>query len=381
MIKGGDPAAFVQHLYVERGCLDLPMTEDILKRWGKGYSVIGDSGVPAIPGGYPDNLSKGKRCLLLTKNRGRFFKPCPGTREYRCCGYQVLNIGMNCPMDCVYCILQAYLNNPWLSFYVNVDDMFAEMDRDLDRDPGSFFRIGTGEFTDSLALDSLTGLSPLLVRYMAGKSNAVLELKSKCVAIDNLEHLDHNQRTVVAWSLNSDEIMHREELRASTLEKRLEAAARCAGWGYHLAFHFDPVIFHTGWEEGYEATIERLFAKVPAEAIVWISLGALRYLPALKGIAGERFPHSSIFYQEFVEGLDGKARYFREHREVMYRHLAGLLMRHADPDTCLYFCMESDHIWRSVFGFIPEEKGGIAAMLDQAIQKKLHSSGKMMPRK
>lgn len=363
----GDPARFVTRLHVAEDCVDLPYTREIVARAGLPVTVIPERQTPNIEGDYPYNLSAGKRHLLLCRNRGAFFKPCPGTREYRCCGYQVLNIGMNCPMDCVYCILQAYLNNPWLSFFVNIEDLFAELDQALDAEPGRLFRIGTGEFTDSLALDSLTRLSPRLVEYMAGRANAVLELKSKSVNIDNLQGLDHRGRTVVAWSLNSPAIMDREEIRTASLEERLAAAARCAQWGYKLAFHFDPIILHEGWQEGYRATIERLFAVVPAEAIVWISLGALRFLPPLKQIAALRFPASRFFYQEFIDGLDGKRRYFRPRRTAMYRFIHDQLRRHANPRTCIYFCMENDTIWREVFGFIPEEQGGLAAMLDRSV--------------
>jgi spore photoproduct lyase len=363
----GDPARFVTHLHVAEDCLDLPYTKEIIHRAQLPVTVVGERGTPQLDGEYPFNLSAGKRHLLLCRNRGTFFKPCPGTREYRCCNYQVLNIGMNCPMDCVYCILQAYLNNPWLSFFVNVDDMFAELDHAFEAEPDRFFRIGTGEFTDSLALDSLTRLSPLLVTYMAKRSNAVLELKSKSVSIDNLEGLDHGGRTLMAWSLNSPPIMAREEIRTASLEERLQAARRCAAWGYKLAFHFDPIILHEGWEEGYRYTIGRLFAEVPAESIAWISMGALRYLPSLKQIAAERFPASRFFYQEFIDGLDGKRRYFRAQRVAMYHLIHDELRKYADPRTCIYFCMENDTIWREVFGFIPEDQGGLPAMLDRSV--------------
>ncbi len=363
----GDPARFVTHLHVAEDCLDLPYTKEIINRAQLPVTVVGERGTPQIDGEYPGNLSAGKRHLLLCRNRGTFFKPCPGTREYRCCNYQVLNIGMNCPMDCVYCILQAYLNNPWLSFFVNIDDLFAELDQALETEPDRFFRIGTGEFTDSLALDSLTRLSPLLVTYMAKRSNAVLELKSKSVSIDNLASLDHGGRTLVAWSLNSPPIMAREEIRTASLDERLQAAKQCAAWGYKLAFHFDPIILHDGWEDGYKYTIGRLFAEVPAESIAWISMGALRYLPSLKQIAAERFPASRFFYQEFIDGLDGKRRYFRTQRVAMYRLIHDELRTYADPRTCIYFCMENDTIWREVFGFAPEDQGGLSAMLDRSV--------------
>ena len=32
--------------------------------------------------------------LEIVKFRGRFIKPCPGTRFYNCCGYQILNLGI-----------------------------------------------------------------------------------------------------------------------------------------------------------------------------------------------------------------------------------------------------------------------------------------------
>ena len=364
-----DPASIIQHVYVENDCRDLPLTATILANLpDREVRIIPPrSGLDLFAAGIsPQSLTSGKKHLFLCKNRGRFLKPCPATREYRCCDYQVLNVGMNCPMDCVYCILQAYLNNPWLSFFVNTDELLTELTGAFAENPQTFRRIGTGEFTDSMALDRVTGLSRILIDFFKNQPNAVLELKSKAVALDNLKHCEHGGRTIMAWSLNSTEIMAKEELRTASLEQRLAAAAQCAAWGYKLAFHFDPLIYHPGWKEGYQETIDRLFAAVPATSIVWISMGALRFLPSLKSIATGRFPRSRFFHEEFVLGLDNKFRYFRPLRTEMYRHMAHHLSRYLDPDTCLYFCMESDEIWQEVFGFTPEEKGGLPAMLDRA---------------
>ncbi len=358
---------------MEESCLALPYTREILERAGDvPVQTVSGAVIPDLAAApFAGALTAGKRQLLLCRNKGRFFKPCPGTREYSCCGYQILNIGMNCPMDCVYCILQAYLNNPWLSFFVNIDDLLAEMTVAFKREPDRMWRIGTGEFTDSMALDHITCLSSILVRFMSDKANAVLELKTKTAAIDNLKNLPHNGRTIVAWSLNSPRIVAREEMRTASLDERLAAAALCASWGYKLAFHFDPIIKHQGWENGYAETVNRLFDTVPRESIVWISMGCLRFLPALKNIAGERFPHSKFFYEEFIEGLDGKSRYFRKKRVALYRRLFDLLNRRAAVDTCIYLCMESEEIWREVFGFSPEERGGLSAMLDQAVSRNM----------
>ncbi len=363
-----DPSRYITHLHIEESCIELPLTKNIVSKSGLSYTVVSDRHEPVgIEGEYPDSLTEGKKHLFLCKNRGIYFKSCPATKEYRCCDYQVLNIGMNCPIDCSYCILQAYLNKPWISCYVNIEKMFDEMDEAFRFEPDNHFRIGTGEFTDSLALDRLTGLSKKLVTYMAGKEKGILELKTKSACIDNLEYLDHQGRTVIAWSLNTPKVMKKEELRGASLEERLLAASTCAKWGYRVAFHFDPIIDHPGWEKGYEETIDRIYNLVPKEAIVWISLGCFRYLPNLKEIGTERFRASRIYYQEFIEGLDGKSRYFRTRRVELYRHIYRLLRKKSSNQTCIYFCMESDEIWQEVMGYIPSEKGGLPAMLDATV--------------
>jgi len=363
-----DPSALIKSIFVAEDCSGSPVAKRIIDRAGNIPVTILEAGrtPPVEEMDFPKNLAAGKKVLFLCRNKGRFLKPCPATREYRCCDYQVLNIGMNCPMDCTYCILQAYMNNPWISFYVNVEDLVTELETFRKENPGQFLRIGTGEFTDSMALDRLTALSAHLIDFIRHSQSMVLELKTKSTAIDHLEHLQHGGRTIIAWSLNSSRINRREELHTASLDMRLRAAARCAEWGYRLAFHFDPIVLHSDWREEYRHTIKRLYETVPADRVAWISMGALRFLPALKGIAHQRFPGSSIFYEEFITGLDNKCRYFRSRRVELYRELLRELQKYSHPETCIYLCMESDEIWREVFGYSPESKGGLRQMLDRA---------------
>ena len=75
-----------------------------------------------------DPVQKGKQILLITTNKGRFIKRCPGTRNYNCCGYMILDIGTFCNMDCSYCILQSYFHPPVLQYFINHREMHAELD-------------------------------------------------------------------------------------------------------------------------------------------------------------------------------------------------------------------------------------------------------------
>jgi spore photoproduct lyase len=329
------------------------------------------AGLPGIPVQWVDQLSEERKietakALEIVKFKGRFVKACPGTRFYNCCGYQILHFGNQCSLGCSYCILQAYFPNPNLRLFANTNEMMHELEEHLRNSPKAVHRIGTGEFTDSLLLDHLTRLSELLVPFFAKQPNAVLELKTKTAQIDLLEKLDPGGRTIVAWSLNPSEVIDREEGTASSLRERLEAASRCQEWGYRLAFHFDPLLAYPQWREGYEEVVDRLFSAVDPDGVAWISLGTLRFMPSLKATIRQNHPLSAILHEEFVPGLDGKLRYFRDLRVEMYKHLKDLLLS-VHKDLCLYLCMESNDVWRETFGFIPAERGGLSAMLDRQL--------------
>lgn len=317
-----------------------------------------------------DNRKADPHVLEVVAFRGRFLKVCPGTRHYTCCGYRILHFGVHCTLGCTYCILQAYLNQPNLTLFGNVDDLFKELDGELKGHPKHLYRIGTGEFTDSLLLDPWTEFSRRVVPFFAEQPNAVLELKTKTNSIHNLADLDHRGHCLVSWSLNAETICRNEESGAATLKERLEAARRCVDWGYRLGFHFDPMIDHPNWRQGYGEVLDRLFCSIDSSRIVWISLGAFRFMPDLKPIIRSRYPRSRVLGGEFIPGLDKKMRYFRDIRVELYRFMVDRIRRH-DPNLCVYLCMEGESIWRRSLGFSPEEQGGLSFMLDQAVRERM----------
>jgi spore photoproduct lyase len=315
-----------------------------------------------------DPIGVGKTHLLLTRFYGRRLKPCPGTSRHICCGYHVINAITNCPMDCSYCVLQGYLNNPFLTLYTNWDDLLQEVDTFLSGDPGSFLRVGTGELSDSLALDSIFPLSQVLVPFFAERNNGVLELKTKSTEVDHLFHLNHQGKTVISWSLNPQKMIEEEEIRTAPLRERIDAAKRCQGAGYPIGFHFDPIIYYEGWEKGYQETVFSLFNKIDPKRVIWISLGGFRYPSQLKAIAKERFPNTKIFFGELFPGKDAKFRYLKEIRVEMYQKMLWWL-REVNPDLFIYLCMESEEVWEKVFGWAPENSHHLNQMFEERVKK------------
>ena len=345
----------IRRILVEQEAWDYPMTRRILARLpGVSVEVIQDRGALNTSG--RDRgvwLSEAKTTLLLAVQKGPFWRSCPGTKDYICCGYQVLQIGLNCPMDCTYCVLQGYINVPAITVFVNVEDLLKELETRWAENSAQVWRLGTGEFGDSLALDGLTGLNELLIPRFAGRGQAILEIKSKWPRLSHLLSLGPNRQVIFAWSLNPPEIIAGEEQFAASLESRLKAAAQAVEAGFRVAFHFDPLIYFPGWEEAYRRPVERLGAAIPSEAIAWISLGGLRLLPPLRQLMLQRFPGSRIAAQEMVLAPDGKLRYFKSLRVEMYARMREWLTQ-ATPGALLYLCMESPRVWQEVFGFTPD---------------------------
>ena len=357
----------IRRIFLEAGAADYEMTRRVLARLpGVPVEVISHREMlKPREGERAAWIPEAKSTLLLAVQKGPFWRPCPGTRDYICCGYQVLQVGLNCPLDCTYCVLQGYLNIPAITVFVNVEDLLAELEGNFAAAAGKVWRLGTGEFGDSLALDDLVGLNARLIPFFAGRPRAVLEIKTKSHRVEPLLAFGPNPQVIFSWSLNPPEIVRSEEQGAPSLTARLHAAAQAAAAGFRLGFHFDPLIYFPGWEDAYRGTVELLGAAVPASAIAWISLGCLRFLPPMRALLQQRFPLSRIADVEMVRAPDGKLRYFKDLRIEIYARMREWLEA-AVPGALLYLCMESPRVWRAAFGRQPRGED-LAGLLDDRV--------------
>lgn len=309
-----------------------------------------------------------KQILHLSSHPGEFLKKCPGTKGYICCNYQILHVGTNCPMNCSYCVLQAYLNQPYLRIYTNLEEKLDLLGEHLDGHADTIFRIGTGEYMDSLALDPIAGWTDLLLPFFSRRKNAILELKTKSIHIERLLASEFRNRIVVSWSLNSSHVVSLEEQGAPGIRERIEAARRCQKEGFTIGFHFDPLVYLPGWKEGYLRTIERMADRLDPKGLIWVSLGCMRYLPELKPIIRSRHPGSRVLNGEFIRGLDGKMRLFKPIRIEMYGFMSENLSLW-QKDAALYLCMEGPDVWQSALGWNPEDSSGLSRYLDQRVRR------------
>ncbi len=344
-------------LLLEEGVEEYPLAQEVLSRLPdiprqkfQDISML----TQQMKSSQYDVFGEGKKRLALSRFKGSFLKKCPGISPGMvCCNYYVVNLAKNCIYDCSYCFLQDFLgNNPMQVAYVNVEDLLVELEEVFTQYPDRNFRVGTGELTDSLALDAIVPYTAYLLPIFNQQSNAVLELKTKSDQIANL--LDHSDPTniIVSWSLNPQTVIDQEEKGTPSLAQRLESAKACLDKGYRIGFHFDPIILIPGWEDAYQQLVNILCDSLPIAKVEWVSLGSFRYRPSLKSIIKNRHPQTHLFTSEHLPSKDGKFRYLRPLRNHAYKTIRGYLKSRLE-ELNIYLCMETQEIWEGVTGKTP----------------------------
>jgi spore photoproduct lyase len=303
----------------------------------------------------PVNFRDGKDDLHRVEKKGEAMGVCATFNEkYICCNVHVLRSVQNCPFECSYCFLQNYLNDGVTKVIDDIPELMGEVRDRVSSEPQRFFRIGTWELGDSLALERSTGQAAELIREFSSLENAVLELKTKSDSVDSILEIDHRNRTVISWSLNAEQVISSEEHGTASLEKRIEAIHKVSQAGYLVGLHFDPMILHDGWEKGYAQLVDNVFSAVHPDRVAWISIGSLRFNPEMKKKIENNYPESRLTCAEMVVGDDAKVRYVKPLRLNMYKHLYGQLIKYISDRNLVYLCMERWDMWEKVFGSRPE---------------------------
>lgn len=254
-----------------------------------------------------------------------------------------------CPYGCKYCYLAGTRGvwfSPTVKIYVNLPEMLERIDTVARRvgQPTAFY---LGKLQDGLALDPLTGYSTAMVPFFADHPFARLVVLTKSANTDLLAGLAHGGRTVLSWSLNPPEIAAAFEERVPRVEERITAMRRCAEKGYPVRAVIMPLIPTPNWQELYGRFIEVLLSAVRLDRL---TLGGICIFKGARALMESKLGRGNCISSHLAPDeviVDGRARYARETRLAMYRHLIGVARR-IDPSVPLALCLEEADLWRDL---------------------------------
>ena len=332
-------------IYVENQLLDHPRVLEILKKYpnseikkiDKVEDVFGRVKKPYLQ--KRTNLN-----LFLGEKKGQLVKLAPPAYGLSGEPHYYFVHAYNCIYECNYCYLQGYFHSPDIVLYLNHEEIALEIKRialeHLSQTPEQKVWFHAGEYSDSLALTSLSGELNHYFKLFKELSFCNLELRTKSVNIKELLKEEPLDNIITSFSLSPSHRIKLNDLKTPPLKNRLEAIRELDSNGFPIGIHFDPIIYDEQFIESYEELIEQLLENISADKIRYISLGVVRFTKEVYQKVQKNYSETDLLAQEFVRSFDNKIRYNRPMRLWMLAKIKTQLTDRGVSNERIYLCME-----------------------------------------
>ncbi len=291
---------------------------------------------------------------------------CPVSSEKtRCCQLLTLDAIRNCGFDCSYCCIQTFYTGNEAMVDLNLEAKLKK----LELDPQEIYHIGTGQSSDSLLWGNKGNTLDHLLDFARSNPNVILELKTKS---DNISHLLKSEipaNVITTWTLNSTTIVENEEHGTVSWRQRLASARKVADSNRLVGFHFHPMVYYKNWEREYSELFKAVMDNFDPHEVAMISFGTLTYIkPVVRKIRKRNF--KSKILQMPLKDADGKLSYSDDIKQKLFEYAFKQFAPWRD-ETFFYFCMESNELWRSVFGYEYESNDAFEDAMKKSYMEKI----------
>lgn len=248
-------------------------------------------------------FQKKSPALILAKKEGKLVYN--GSKECQSFGnehFYYTSCIMNCLFDCEYCYLQGMYPSADVVLFMNLDDIFHEVD-ELLREHGVYLCISYD--TDLVALENITGYCRRWIEYAKNRVGLTIELRTKAELSDSfIRMLDEKEceNIIFAFTLSTDMIQLSYEHNTSSIQSRIASIMRASQKGLNVRVCFDPLLTYADLSElkkAYGTLIDKLFESVTAQMLYDVSLGEFRvpcdYLKRMR----KRRPDSKLLAYQF----------------------------------------------------------------------------------
>lgn len=248
-------------------------------------------------------FQKKSPALILAKKEGKLVYN--GSKECQSFGnehFYYTSCMMNCLFDCEYCYLQGMYPSADVVLFMNLDDIFHEVD-ELLREHGVYLCISYD--TDLVALENITGYCRRWIEYAKNRVGLTIELRTKAELSDSfIRMLDEKEceNIIFAFTLSTDMIQLSYEHNTSSIQSRIASIMRASQKGLNVRVCFDPLLTYADLSElkkAYGTLIDKLFESVTDQMLYDVSLGEFRvpcdYLKRMR----KRRPGSKLLAYQF----------------------------------------------------------------------------------
>lgn len=317
------------HIYVEKEAFNYTLTQEILSKFNSKIIEIGNYKEFFSKNNQNFSLQKLSQKIILAVKKEKFLykgaKVCEsfGNENF----YYISNV-LNCIYDCEYCYLQGVYSSGNIVIFVNIEDMFKEVEEVL-RFQSMYICISYD--TDLMALDGITGMVEKWYDFLKNHSNLKIELRTKSNNISMLKELKVNKNLIVAWTLSPENFIKKSEKGTVSLVGRIRSAKLLMEKGWNVRICFDPVIKIENFEDEYGKLVDLSLTEINPEKILDVSIGTFRISKEyLKRMRKNRDGSALLSYPFSCE--DGVYSYEKEEIKKMLEFMEKKVLQYVEKE-------------------------------------------------
>ena len=184
---------------------------------------------------------------------------------------------MNCVFDCEYCYLKGMYPSANLVVFVNLEDIFAEVEKRLAAHP---VYLCVSYDTDLLALEHLTGYAARWIEFVrrmnTGGQRLRIELRTKGTGGSLWQTVRPEAGVICAFTISPQQVIDAYEHGTASLAGRLAGAEAAMEQGFSVRLCFDPMIYCNDWKNHYDAMLAQVCGTLDLEKLSDVSVGTFR---------------------------------------------------------------------------------------------------------
>lgn len=234
---------------------------------------------------------EGKDTLIVGIKKGFKFQSCKPSAHYQ------LPLLSGCVGHCQYCYLNTNLGDkPYVKVNVNIEDILNRAQEYIDERLPNITIFEGSATSDPVPVEPYTGILKTTIEFFSKSDNGRFRFVTKYNDVDELLNIEHNGKTEIRFTINTDKVITDYENRTASIKNRIEASVKVAKSGYPIGFIIAPVFIYDGWKEDYENLILDLKAKLPQVLKHQLTFEVIshRYTTRAKNIISEVFPDNTL---------------------------------------------------------------------------------------
>lgn len=326
------------HIYIEKSISDTAACNAILAKFPHSLVIPIDSYKQIFNRPRQNPIAQhAYQSLILAKAEGNLIYPgAPVCQDFGNHYFHYTSTAMNCVYSCDYCYLKGMYPSGHLVVFLNIEDVFAEVEKLLQEHP---VYLSISYDTDLLALEPISGQLDQWYRFTKEHPNLLLEVRTKCANTEFFKTHPGNEQMIFAWTLSPQEVIATCEKETPSLEQRVNAAKTALETGYPVRFCFDPMIYTRNWKEQYANLLDWLGEVFPLALLHDASIGSFRISSTYLKQMRRHMPDTPVVWYPYE--LDGGYyAYPADLSKEMEEYLGKLLYKYL-PEEKIFFWRES----------------------------------------